>query len=79
MSKEIEEMAEIIATSSCIGIYCSDCEFNSQPSCNQRYKAKAIYTAGYRKQSENTVEVIRCKDCLYCEDCSYIKESQMRY
>ncbi len=29
--------------------------------------AEALYNAGYRKQSENTVEVVRCKDCYYCE------------
>ena len=25
--------------------------------------AEHLYNAGYRKQSENTVEVVRCKDC----------------
>ncbi len=27
--------------------------------------ATALYDAGYRKQSENTVEVVRCKDCKF--------------
>ena len=27
--------------------------------------AEALYNAGYRKQSENTVEVVRCKDCKH--------------
>lgn len=25
--------------------------------------AETLYNAGYRKQSENMVEVVRCKDC----------------
>lgn len=25
--------------------------------------AETLYNAGYRKQSENAVEVVRCKDC----------------
>ena len=48
--------------------------------------AEQLYNAGYRKQSENTVEVIRCKDCRYfgrkddnfylrqCEGCGDINE-----
>ena len=27
--------------------------------------AEAVYNAGYRKQSEDNVEVVRCKDCEY--------------
>ena len=27
--------------------------------------SKAFYNAGYRKQSENMVEVVRCKDCTH--------------
>ena len=30
---------------------------------SMRVLAEALYNAGYRKQSENTVEVVRCKDC----------------
>lgn len=33
------------------------------------FVAKLLYTKGYRKQSENTVEVVRCKDCISCEYC----------
>lgn len=28
---------------------------------------QALYNANYRKQSENTVEVVRCKDCVWWE------------
>ena len=55
--KQIEEMAGIIATSTCIGIYCSECEFNEKPPCNQMYKAAACYNAGYRKASEVAEEI----------------------
>lgn len=29
--------------------------------------AAELYNAGYRKQSENTVEIVRCKECRNCE------------
>ena len=34
-------------------------------------KAEALYNAGYRKQSENTVEVVRCKNCEYWTEVSF--------
>lgn len=33
--------------------------------------AEALYKAGYRKQSENAVEVVRCKDCEYWTEVSF--------
>lgn len=30
--------------------------------------AEALYNAGCRKRSENTVEVVRCKDCIHYHD-----------
>ncbi len=50
--KQIEEMARIIDDNH--GFIVSSVE-----------TAKALYNAGYRKQSKNTVEVVRCKDCEY--------------
>lgn len=29
--------------------------------------AEQLYEAGYRKQSENAVEIVRCKECWNCE------------
>ena len=47
--KQIEEMASII--------YRSGLSF--------KHQAEALYNAGYRKQKEDTVEVVRCKDCKF--------------
>lgn len=32
---------------------------------HSKHLAEVLYTAGYRKQSENFVEVVRCKECEY--------------
>lgn len=50
--KQIEEMAEIIEEKNCIGVLCSECEFFNNSRCSKLYIAKALYNAGYRKQSE---------------------------
>ena len=49
--KQIEEMTnDLIFTARC-GTY--------------RETAEHLYNAGYRKHSENMVEVVRCKDCTH--------------
>lgn len=78
--KQIEEMAKVM---------CGGCPDNKECMhclCADWYRAETLYNAGYRKQSENTVEVIRCKDCRYfgrkddnfylrqCEGCGDINE-----
>lgn len=72
--KQIEEIYEEIKYGT--GSYSDDA----------RSVAEILYDIGYRKQSENTVEVIRCKDCRYfgrkddnfylrqCEGCGDINE-----
>ena len=57
---QIEEMSKTI---------CSHYEPNHLgcgrcPDCWARDEAKKLHAAGYRKQSEDTVEVVRCKDCI---------------
>ena len=39
--------------------------------------ATVLYNAGYRKQSENTVEVVRCKDCEYYKQNPYSLDKEM--
>lgn len=59
--KEIDEMAKVM---------CGGCPNNKECMhclCQDWYNAEALYNAGYRKQSENLVEVVRCYDCKYCE------------
>ena len=55
--KQIEEMAKVIE---------QRCNRDCMPSCDECI-AETLYNAGYRKQSENLVEVVRCCDCEYCE------------
>lgn len=51
-------------------VMCKSCEevsggCKNTPCGNVLREARRIYDAGYRKQSEDTVEVVRCKDCKY--------------
>lgn len=57
--KQIEEMAEYIFGNAIT----HDTRFRE----DCRSIARELYNAGYRKQSENTVEVVRCKECRNCE------------
>ena len=59
--KEIEEIAKVM----CGG--CADNKECMHCLCSDWYKAEDLYNAGYRKQSENTVDVVRCNDCMYFE------------
>lgn len=55
----VEEMADNICEIQNKGMKCAVCDTG----CDCRMFAEALYNAGYRRQSENTVEVVRCKDC----------------
>lgn len=64
--KQIEEMAKILSED------CGSCEscmaLGSTANgidCTAYYYARNLYNAGYRKQSENVVEVVRCRDCKF--------------
>lgn len=60
--KQIEEMAQTI----CNGCHCHDkCVIDGI--CDAVLEnANTLYNAGYRKQSENTADVVRCRDCELC-------------
>ena len=61
--KQIEEMAEIMSHS-CEG----ECFTNKDGLTDcEVCEARLLYEAGYRKQSENLMAVVRCCDCKYCE------------
>ena len=62
MPSEIEEMANDLAQH-CPDLVENCCGESSCVSCLTRF----LYEAGYRKQSEKMVEVVRCCDCKYCE------------
>lgn len=51
--KQIEELTNELVFTSNYGTY--------------NAVANYLYEKGYRKHSENTVEVVRCKDCKYCD------------
>jgi hypothetical protein len=56
---------QIIEIKECIdAVYGADCAYFDV---DGFAIANEIYNAGYRKQSENTVEVVRCKECRNCE------------
>lgn len=60
--KQIEEMALIM----CGRESCKTCtHFIDATKCAAVVSAKKLYSAGYRKQSENMVEVVGCKDCQF--------------
>lgn len=41
--------------------------------------AHNLFNAGYRKQSDNTVEVVRCKDCKFCKTIDIKNEFPTRF
>ena len=62
MNEQIEEMEEDLR-------YCHT-EFVGNYGdvyTDYRKTAEKLVVMGYRKQSENMVEVVRCCDCQYCE------------
>lgn len=69
MSKEqIEKMTK----------YLTHCFLNCAPcdKCRAYIYSEQLYNAGYRKQSGDMVEVVRCKDCAlrYTGDCASMQE-----
>lgn len=75
--KQIEEMTKFILG---LDTYtCEECdkcgkwryEDRCDDTCFSKKVAESLYNAGYRKQSENTVEVVRCKDCEYWTEVSF--------
>ena len=60
--KAVEEMARVM---------CDDCRTRDTYPCKVKIcdavlqNAEALYNAGYRKQSDNIVEVVRYKDCRW--------------
>ena len=72
--KQIEEMSEDVARMLC-EIYSPNCDEYQPHSCSKCYVnstpigcfVEMLYEAGYRKQSENLMAVVRCCDCKYCE------------
>jgi hypothetical protein len=80
MKEQIEEMAGIIEKNTFKN--CEEVPLNIReivdnlcianvPSCGSCKAARALIKEGYRKQSENTVEVVRCKDCEYWTEVSF--------
>lgn len=49
--RQIVEMAKVIV--------------KADDTCLLQTISEALYKAGYRKQSENTVEVVKCKNCKH--------------
>ena len=66
MEKQIEEMTRDMCDSCREAVITEECRLNCCDGVRQH--AEALYAKGYRKQSENTVEVVRCKDCVFCEE-----------
>jgi hypothetical protein len=58
---EITEMLEVIEKAR--EIYANDITDHTE----NEYICEGLLDAGYRKQSENMVEVVRCKECRNCE------------
>lgn len=70
MSREIEEMAKVMCQDA--GTKNCNISCNAKPICDVHFYAERLYKEGYRKQSEDMVEVVRCKDCAhYVEMHSY--------
>lgn len=63
--KQTEEMANIISNS--IKTWANELP----PISNPHFVAINLYNAGYRKQSENVIEIVRCKDCRHRNPCGY--------
>ena len=65
MKEHIDEMARIIGAA--IEFDELDFGMDEKTEIIAEKAAKKFYNAGYRKQSENTVEIVRCKECRNCE------------
>lgn len=61
-NREIEEMAKTLC-----GEKENDCRkcYSCGGICEFWMESSVLYNAGYRKQSEDAVEVVRCRDCVY--------------
>ena len=57
--KQVEKMTKTMRGFKCEGD-CSSCR-----KCDEWRCAERLYDEDYRKQSKDTVEVVRCKDCEY--------------
>ena len=60
--KQVEEMAMVICSNCVVS---KRCRFYKKPCSAIKAECEALYNAGYRKQSEDTVEIVRCKDCKH--------------
>jgi hypothetical protein len=60
--KQIEEMARSMCPYS-KNTLCRECS----DACFYKDYAERAFNAGYLKQSENLIAVVRCCDCKYCE------------
>ena len=69
MAKKIHDSVD--ADNPCLdekygGFSCFGCDYLDKGYCQHDIeRATGLYNADYRKQSENTVKVIKCKDCGY--------------
>lgn len=61
--KQVLEMAKLLCT--VMEGDCDACIFGKKRDCPPIREAERLYKAGYRKQIENAVEVVRCEDCVY--------------
>ena len=63
MKEQIEEMTKDLCDIECKGMKCNECDGYG---CEYRVLAEALYNVGYRKQSENVIE-LPCKigDIVY--------------
>ena len=70
--KQIEEMFNDVVEAEqryhkyCLANICHACEYYGDGECDNHIRAEYLYNAGYRKQSENTIE-LPCKvgDAMY--------------
>ena len=58
--EQVKKMAQDICR---LGKPCEKCSAYPD-ACKALTYAERFYDANYRKQTENTVEVVRCKDCI---------------
>ena len=77
--KQIEEMARTMCRNYQPNGNCFAGDELCGLECVYGYCAERIYCAGYRRQSEDTVEVIRCKDCMYLEERHYEELGDIPY
>ena len=59
----MDRQKQIIEIKECVdAVYGADCAYYDV---DGFAIAEEVYKAGYRKQSENTVEVVRCRECKH--------------